>query len=58
MNPVTGEIKEFKTWPAAVRAGYTIALKRKPKPGCHKCYGRGHVGKNDQGLFVPCTCTQ
>ena len=58
MNPVTGEIEEFKTWLEAEREGYAIALKREPNPKCHKCYGCGYVGKNDQGRFVPCTCTQ
>lgn len=27
------------------------------KPGCDKCYGRGHTGRNvDTGIFQTCRC--
>lgn len=58
MNPQTGEIKGFQTWKDANAEGYTIRLKRKPRSNCKKCYGRGHIGINDQGKYVPCSCTQ
>lgn len=58
MDPRTGEIKEFPNRTAAEKEGYTVHLKCKPKPNCKRCYGRGHIGKNDRGLYVPCLCTQ
>lgn len=57
MNPNTGEIKMLDKI-QAMKEGFTIPLKRKPKEICLHCYGRGHIGKNDQGKFVPCRCTQ
>ncbi len=58
MNPTTGEIKEFPTQEAARNAGFTLPLQKEPARSCKKCYGRGHVGRNDEGQFVPCSCTQ
>jgi len=30
-----------------------------PKKNCHRCHGRGHIGKNiETGLYVPCLCVQ
>ena len=61
MNVETGEIKTFKTedeFQVAMRTGNWIALGRKPKASCKKCYGRGHVGQNDAGRFVPCSCVK
>ncbi len=56
MNPDTGVIKEFESQRQAILDGYTIPVRRLPKPSCRSCSGRGHVGKNDQGQFVPCSC--
>ncbi len=58
MDPNTGKIKEFESRSAAEKEGYTIPLHHAPNPDCSRCYGRGHVGRNDQGLYVPCACTQ
>lgn len=56
MNPTTGEIQEFSSQEAANRSGYTVPLRGEPNPKCKKCYGRGHIGRNDQGQYVPCSC--
>lgn len=56
MDPNTGKIREFESEEKAKEEGYTVLLKREPKPNCKKCYGRGHVGKNDKGEYVPCSC--
>lgn len=58
MNPNTGEIREFMTQAEAEAQGYTVPLGREPKSSCNKCYGRGYDGVNDEGQFVPCTCTK
>ena len=56
MNPSTGEIREFQSDDEAMKAGYTIPVKCKPKQSCRKCYGRGHIGTNDRNEKVPCAC--
>lgn len=57
MSPDTGEIREFQTLEEARKVGFTIPVKRrKPKDNCHRCYGRGYIGTNDEGCKVPCRC--
>lgn len=58
MNPNTGEIRAFMTQAEAELKGYTIPLGREPKSSCNKCYGRGYDGINDEGQYVPCSCTK
>lgn len=34
-----------------------IEVAREPDPGCKRCYGRGHVGKDVvTGRYVTCRC--
>ena len=59
MNIKTGEIKTFghsDDLKRAMATGDWRLLERKPRSGCKSCYGRGYVGKNDRGEFVPCNC--
>lgn len=58
MHPQTGEIRQFDSLESAEREGYTLSLKREPKPKCKRCFGRGYVGVNDQGEKVVCRYTQ
>lgn len=58
MNPNTGEIREFSSRQEANKAGFTIPVGQKPKASCSKCYGRGHIGRNDQGRYLLCTCVK
>ena len=56
MNLDTGEIREFQSQAQAELAGFLQPLTDKPKPSCKKCFGRGYIGINDNGKYVPCTC--
>ena len=61
MDVKTGEIREFTTeseFQRAMKSGNWIALGKWPKPSCRKCYGRGHIGQNDRGEYVPCSCVK
>ena len=58
MDDRTGEIREFPTQEEAQKAGFNVPLGSKPKASCRKCYGRGHVGQNDDGKYVPCSCVK
>ena len=52
MNPETGEIRQFPS-NGAIPSGWT-PLSGPPNPDCKRCFGRGHIGKNDSGEFVLC----
>lgn len=61
MNVNTGEIRTFETADAmseAIATGNWVALGKTPKASCKRCYGRGYIGRNDQGKFVPCNCVK
>ena len=58
MDPKTGKIRNFMTSGDARKAGYTTPLRREPKKNCKKCFGRGHIGIDESGKYVPCKCTQ
>jgi hypothetical protein len=38
------------------QAKYLLKLLGPPKKNCRKCFGRGHIGKGQDDLYVPCTC--
>jgi hypothetical protein len=61
MNVETGEIKRFKTpdeFQEAMATGNWVPVGRMPKASCKKCFGRGHIGANDQGRYVACSCVR
>lgn len=58
MNPDTGEIRKFETLDEAFKKGFIIPVNGLPKKSCRKCHGRGYIGKNDQGKYVPCSCVR
>ena len=61
MNTETGEIRKFNTveeMSEAIATGNWVALGKKPRASCKKCYGRGYIGKNDAGKYVPCSCVK
>lgn len=58
MNPETGEIRKFESEELARAAGFTVAVKSQGKSSCRKCYGRGHIGRNDRGRYVECSCVK
>ncbi len=38
---------------------YQLPLLKKPSTSCHKCYGRGYVGKDiKKNIYMPCKCMQ
>lgn len=60
MDLRTGEIinltdEEYQKMPEET-AKHLLKLLGPPKKGCRHCLGRGHIGKDQQGLFVPCRC--
>lgn len=61
MNVETGEIRVFPSkdeLQAAIHTGKWVQLGKRPKANCKHCYGRGHIGVNDAGLYVPCGCVK
>ena len=54
----TLEVPRSMTRLEAQREGEKIALARIAKPGCKRCLGRGHIGRNvEKDILVPCGCT-
>lgn len=52
MNPETGQLVNA---PASSDEAQKLIHLPNYSPGCSKCYGRGHVGRNvADGLYVPC----
>lgn len=62
MDVKTGEIREFKNeteLEKAQRTGEWVELGKRPNPGCKKCHGRGHRGKDIvTNRYVPCKCVK
>lgn len=54
----TLEVPRRMTRLEAQREGEKIALARIAKPGCKRCLGLGHIGRNlERDILVPCGCT-
>ncbi len=52
------EVTRTMTRLEAQREGEKIALARMAKPGCRRCLGRGHIGRNlERDILIPCGCT-
>lgn len=60
MNVETGEIKDVDKLTEKERlSGKWVELERRPNPGCKRCHGRGHLGRDvttDQ--YVLCRCVK
>ena len=62
MDVTTGKIKEFKSERELAKAqmdGRWVELGRRPNPGCKRCHGRGHLGRDvTTNEYVPCKCVK